>query len=152
MRKELADMKNQLNWQKKRNDELRKNKASGPKGYQRYDVAIRAVGIHQVTGAADMPAILRGGTTALGQGAGPGYNQPPRRERSQEPVDRATAANSTRPTGASVTRKPFFLPEILILKTIRPHDSTTVLKERQHLEIVIRSVPDSVSFFLDQTD
>jgi hypothetical protein len=38
------------------------------------------------------------------------------------------------------------------LETMMFRGVTTVLNERNHLEIVIRSVPDSVSLFLDRTD
>ncbi len=40
---------------------------------------------------------------------------------------------------------PLFCRKIFILKTIMFHEVTTVLNERKHLKMVIRSVPDSVS-------
>ncbi len=46
----------------------------------------------------------------------------------------------------------FFLPEFFILKTIMFREVTTVLNERKHLEMVIRSVPDSVSLILGRTE
>jgi hypothetical protein len=42
----------------------------------------------------------------------------------------------------------FFAGKKYILKTMPFHDVTTVLNERKHLEMVIRSVPDSVSLIL----
>ena len=86
LRKELADMKNQLNQQKKRNDDLRKNKASGPEGYQRYPARGYAQGYGGGGYARDPPR----GNYRGGRGQGPGYNQAPRRERSPEPVERST--------------------------------------------------------------
>jgi hypothetical protein len=42
--------------------------------------------------------------------------------------------------------------EIFILKTMMFREVTTVLNERKHLEMVIRSVPDSVGLFLGRTE
>jgi hypothetical protein len=47
---------------------------------------------------------------------------------------------------------PFFGREMFILKTMMFHAVTTVLNERAHLKMVIRSVPDSVSLSLGQTE
>ena len=66
-------------------------------------------------------------------------------------MDNATG-NGTRPIFSCVTWKAIFYQNFFILKTIMYHDSTTVLNERKHLKIVIRSVPDSISLFLDQTN
>ncbi len=60
------------------------------------------------------------------------------------------AAYSARPTSASVTRKAIFRLGKLILKTMIFCDKTTILNEKKHLNIVFRSVPDSVSFDLDR--
>jgi hypothetical protein len=46
---------------------------------------------------------------------------------------------------------PVFGREKLILKTMMFRDVTTVLTERKHLKMVIRSVLDSVSLVLDRT-
>ncbi len=46
----------------------------------------------------------------------------------------------------------FFMPEKNILKTMMFRDVTTVLNERKHLKMVIRSVPDSVILFLGRTE
>ncbi len=75
MRKELADMKNQLNQQKKRNDELRKNKASGPEGYQRYPGREYSQGYG---GGGYVRDPSRGNYRSWrGQGTGPGYKDIP---------------------------------------------------------------------------
>jgi hypothetical protein len=47
---------------------------------------------------------------------------------------------------------PFFCREKIILKTIMFRDVRTVLNERKHLKMVIRSVPDSVSLILSRTE
>ncbi len=43
---------------------------------------------------------------------------------------------------------PFLVREKNILKNMMIRDVTTVLYERKHLKMVIRSVPDSLSLFL----
>ncbi len=47
-----------------------------------------------------------------------------------------------------LTRMTVFLLEKNILKTMMFCDVTTVLNERKHLEMVIRSVPDTVKLIL----
>ena len=42
--------------------------------------------------------------------------------------------------------------EILVLKTMMFRDLTTVLNERKHLKMLIRSVPDSVSPILGRAE
>ncbi len=42
--------------------------------------------------------------------------------------------------------------ENLILKTMTFHDVTTILNERKHLKMVIRSIPDSVTLILGRTE
>jgi hypothetical protein len=49
-------------------------------------------------------------------------------------------------------RWPFFGLEIFILKTMMFHAVSTVLNERAHFKMVIRSVPDSVSLSLGRTE
>ncbi len=48
--------------------------------------------------------------------------------------------------------KPFFSQGENISKTKIFRDVNTILNERKHLKIVFRSVSDSVTLFLDQTD
>jgi hypothetical protein len=48
-------------------------------------------------------------------------------------------------------RRPFFGWGIFILKTMMFDDETTVLNQRKHLKMVIRSVPDSVRQILGKT-
>jgi hypothetical protein len=63
------------------------------------------------------------------------------------------AANSARPTDASVTRKAIFRPgKSYVLKPKIFRNVTTVLNERKHLKIALSSVPDSVILFLDRSD
>ncbi len=45
-----------------------------------------------------------------------------------------------------------FLAGIFILKTMMFHEVTTVLNERKHLKMVIRSAPDAVSLILGGTE
>jgi hypothetical protein len=45
-------------------------------------------------------------------------------------------------------RWPFFGRNFFILKIVMFHDLTTVLNERKHLKMLIRSVPDSVSLIV----
>jgi hypothetical protein len=47
---------------------------------------------------------------------------------------------------------PFFGLENFILKIMMFRDVTTVLNETKHLEMVIRTVPDSFSLILDRTE
>jgi hypothetical protein len=47
---------------------------------------------------------------------------------------------------------PFFGPEVCILKTMMFRDVTTVLNERKHLKMEIRSFPDAVNLFLGRTE
>ncbi len=47
---------------------------------------------------------------------------------------------------------PFFGRENFILKIMMFREVTTVLNERKHLKMVIRSVPDSVSLILGRTE
>ncbi len=49
-------------------------------------------------------------------------------------------------------RWPFFGREKFILKTMMFRDVTTVLNERKHLKMVIRSDSDSVSLILGRTE
>ncbi len=42
--------------------------------------------------------------------------------------------------------------DFFILKTMMFHEVTTVLNERKHLKMVIRSVPDAVSLILGRTE
>ena len=44
------------------------------------------------------------------------------------------------------------MPEKNILKTMMFRDEMTVLNERKHLKMVIRSVPDSVILILGRTE
>ena len=46
----------------------------------------------------------------------------------------------------------FFGRENFILKTMTFHDVTTVLNERKHLKMVIRSIPDSVTLILGRSE
>jgi hypothetical protein len=62
------------------------------------------------------------------------------------------AVNGTRPINAPVTRMAIFQPDFFILKINGYHDKTTVLNERKHLKMVIRSVPNSVSLFVERAD
>ncbi len=62
------------------------------------------------------------------------------------------AAGGTRYLRACTTRMAVFWPENFILKTMMFRDLTTVLNERKHLKMVIRSVPDSFSLILDRTE
>jgi hypothetical protein len=50
------------------------------------------------------------------------------------------------------TRMVLFWPDIFILKNMTFCEVTTVLNERKHLKMVIRSVPDSVSLILGRTE
>jgi hypothetical protein len=45
-----------------------------------------------------------------------------------------------------------FLPGFFILKTMMFCDMATVLNERKHFKMVVRSVPDSVSLILGQNE
>ncbi len=47
---------------------------------------------------------------------------------------------------------PFFGLEIFTLKIMKFHDVTTVLNERKHLKMLIRSVPESVSLNLGRAE
>ncbi len=62
------------------------------------------------------------------------------------------AASGTRYQRACTTRMAVFLPGKNILKTMMFRDVRTVLNERKHLKMVIRSVPDSVSLILGRTE
>ncbi len=64
----------------------------------------------------------------------------------------ADAASGTRYQRACTTRMTVFWPGNFILKTMMFRDVTTVLNERKHLKMVIRSVPDSVSLNLGRTE
>jgi hypothetical protein len=66
-------------------------------------------------------------------------------------VTACVPAGSAKPIKASVTRMTCFWRQFCILKPFRFHDKSTVLNERKHLKIVIRSVPTSVNLFLDRT-
>ena len=83
LREELADTKNQLNQQKKRNDEFWKSKASGQEGYQRY---LAGPGYSQGYGGGGYASDPQRGNYRPGQGQAQGYNQAPRRESSPDIV------------------------------------------------------------------
>jgi hypothetical protein len=51
-----------------------------------------------------------------------------------------------------MTLMPLFCREIFILKTMMFREVTTVLNERKHLKMVIRSVPDAVSLILGRAE
>jgi hypothetical protein len=61
--------------------------------------------------------------------------------RQQELVGRGTEERTP-------TRMVIFLPEFFILKSTLFREVTTVLNERKQLNMVIRSVPDSLSLVL----
>jgi hypothetical protein len=50
------------------------------------------------------------------------------------------------------TRMVIFWPGKNILKSMMFRDVTTVLNERTHLKMVVRSVPDPVSLILDRAE
>jgi hypothetical protein len=65
---------------------------------------------------------------------------------------RRASASGTRYSRACTTRMAVFLPGKFILKPIMFREVTTVLNERKHLIMVIRSVPDAVSLILGRTE
>jgi hypothetical protein len=70
-----------------------------------------------------------------------------------EPAADNRPASGTRYQRACTTRMAVFWPGIFfILKTMMFHAVTTVLNERAHLKMVIRSVADSVSLSLGRTE
>jgi hypothetical protein len=62
------------------------------------------------------------------------------------------AASGTRYLRACMTRMAVFWPGKKILRTMMFREVTTVLNDRKHLKMVIRSVPDAVSLILGRTE